>query len=113
MPGSHSRQAGPSHHPADAAAELLVIATLDDDTLDRLRAGEATSAVLLAATRLGLATTPLSQAVEIDSSRQQQRSNVLHIPEHPQLLIRVGWPATGAAEIAPTPRRSLRSTLLP
>jgi nitroreductase len=38
-----------------------------DDDLDGLRAGEATSAVLLAATRLGLATTPLSQALEVSS----------------------------------------------
>jgi hypothetical protein len=38
---------------------------------------------------------------------------VLHIPEHPQLMIRVGWPATGAGELPPTPRRDLRSVLLP
>jgi len=48
----------PGHGPADDAAELLVITTPGDDPLDRLRAGEATSAVLLTATGLGLACTP-------------------------------------------------------
>ena len=97
----------------DDAAELLVIATSGDDVLDRLRAGEATSAVLLAATGLGLATTPLSQGFEIDETRRAIQTTVLHVPEHPQLLLRIGWPASTAAELAPTPRRDLRSVLLP
>jgi hypothetical protein len=37
---------------------------------------------------------------------------VLHMPEQPQLILRVGWPASGAAELPPTPRRDLRSVLL-
>jgi nitroreductase len=97
----------------DDAAELLVIATSGDDVLDRLRAGEATSAVLLAATGLGLATTPLSQGFEIDATRRAIQTTVLHVPEHPQLLLRIGWPAPTATELAPTPRRDLRSVLLP
>jgi hypothetical protein len=75
------------HGPADDATDFLVVATHDDQPLDRLRAGEATSAVLLAATQLGLATTPLSQAVEVDVTRQQLRHQVLGIPEQPQLII--------------------------
>ena len=75
--------------PTDDAAELLVIATSGDDVLDRLRAGEATSAVLLAATGLGLATTPLSQGFEIDADPAgDPDATVLHVPEHPQLLLR-------------------------
>jgi nitroreductase len=93
------------------AAELLVIATTHDDPLDWLRAGEATSAVLLAATGLGLATTPLSQALEVDETRRALRTDVLRIPEHPQLVVRVGWPATEADELPATPRRELRSVL--
>ncbi|MBV9143708.1 MAG: NAD(P)H nitroreductase [Pseudonocardiales bacterium] len=102
----------PGHGPADDAAELLVIATPGDDELDRLRAGEASSAVLLVATRLGLATTPLSQALELNTTRQMLQQEVLHIPEHPQLILRIGWPATAAAELPLTPRRDLRSVLL-
>jgi nitroreductase len=102
-----------SGHPsADDAAELLVIVTVHDDPLDWLRAGEAASAVLLAATGLGLATTPLSQALEVDETRRALRWDVLRVPEHPQLVVRVGWPAAGAGELPVTPRRDLQSVLL-
>ena len=100
------------HGAADDAAEFLVLVTHGDERLDRLRAGEAMSAALLAATQLGLATTPLSQALEVDLTRQELQHQVLHIPEHPQLILRIGWPATGAGELPPTPRRDLRSVLL-
>lgn len=89
------------------------MATDDDGELSWLRAGEATSAALLAATRLGLAPTQLSQAVEIESSRAQLRRGVLNDAGYPQLILRVGWPASGAEELAPTVRRELRSVLLP
>jgi Nitroreductase family len=102
----------PGQGPAEDAAELLVITTPDDEQSDRLRAGEATSAVLLAATQLGLATTPLSQALEVQTIRQMLQREVLHIPEHPQLLLRIGWPATTATQLPTTPRRDLRSVLL-
>jgi hypothetical protein len=101
------------HGVDDDAAELLVVVTGSDGVLDRLRAGEATSAVLLAASRLRLASTPLSQGVEVAATRRAIQRDVLHVPEHPQLVLRVGWPATGAAELPPTPRRGLRSVLLP
>lgn len=97
--------------PADDAAELLVLATQADDCLAWLRAGEATSAVLLAATLLGLATTPLSQAVEVATIRRQLRQTVLHTPRHPQLILRIGWPADGAGELPATARRDLHSVL--
>jgi nitroreductase len=100
------------HFSADDAAELLVIVTVHDDPLDWLRAGEAASAVLLAATGLGLATTPLSQALEVDETRRALRWDVLRVPEHPQLVVRVGWPAAGAGELPATPRRDLQSVLL-
>ena len=78
QPGSR-----PETGPADDAAELLVIVTAHDDPLDWLRAGEATSAVLLAATGLGLATTPLSQPLEVEATRHALRWDVLRVPEHP------------------------------
>jgi len=54
-----------------------------------------------------------SQALEGDVTRQELQHQVLHIPEHPQLIIRIGWPTTAAAELPPTPRRDLRFVLLP
>ena len=99
-------------HPGDDAAELLVIVTAHDDPLDWLHAGEALSAVLLAATGFGLATTPLSQPLEVEETRRALQQDVLRVPEHPQLVVRVGWSATGAAELPVTPRRDLGSVLL-
>lgn len=97
----------------DDAAELLVLLTEQDDELAWLRAGEAASAVLLCATLAGLATTPLSQPVEVGGSRLELRRQVLRRPDYPQLLIRLGWPASRAEELPVTPRRDLRSVLLP
>ena len=94
-------------------AVALVLATPGDDPIDALVAGEAASAVLLAATVAGLATTPLSQGLEVESSRRELQYDVLHLPEFPQLIIRVGLPASGAAELPPSPRRPLRSVLMP
>jgi nitroreductase len=102
----------PGHGQGDDAAELLIVTTAGDEIPDRLRAGEATSAVLLAATHIGLATTPLSQALELEGSRLQVQRDVLGVPEFPQLVIRVGWPASGAPALPATPRRELRSVLL-
>jgi len=103
----------PVHSVPDDAAEFVVITTVEDTITDRLRAGEAASAVLLAATVAGLATTPLSQGIEVPHAREAVRRDVLHVPETPQLLIRVGWPAMHAAELPPTPRRGLEVVLLP
>lgn len=101
------------HGMADDASELMLVATPGDDIVDRVRAGEATSALLLAATCIGLATTPLSQGLEVESSRHHLQRDVLGIPEHPQIVIRVGWPAAGAVPLPMTPRRALRSVLMP
>ncbi len=100
------------HGRPDDSAEFLLLATPTDREIDRLRAGEAASAVLLAATGMGLATTPLSQGTEVAASRELLRRTI-GVPESPQLLLRVGWPATRAGELAATPRRDLRSVLLP
>jgi hypothetical protein len=94
------------------AAELMVIVTEGDDTADRLRAGEALSAVLLHATRHRLATTPLSQATEVAQARAAI-GRALQTAAQPQILVRVGWPATTAGDLPATPRRDLWSVLLP
>jgi nitroreductase len=100
------------HRLPEDAAEFLLLVTATDREIDRLRAGEAASAVLLTATLSGLATTPLSQGTEVAASRELLRST-LGVPENPQLLLRVGWPDSRAAELDATPRRDLRSVLLP
>ncbi|MFL6121355.1 Acg family FMN-binding oxidoreductase [Actinophytocola sp.] len=87
--------------------EYLAIATSSDDLLSRLRAGEATSAVLLGATELGLATCTLSQPLEIADTRRMIRDDLLDGTAVPQLIIRVGWAPTSAAPLPHTPRRDV------
>lgn len=99
--------------PPDDAASLFVVTTPGDDVVDRLRAGEATSAVLLTATGMGLATTPLSQAVEVRATRDLIRRTVLRVPEYPQILLRVGHRAELADDLPETPRRGLSAVLMP
>ena len=99
------------HGLPDDASAFFVLATAEDRPEDRLRAGEALSTVLLTATRAGLATTPLSQATEVAASRTRLRQ-VVGMPEQPQLVLRVGWPASRAAELPDTPRRDLAAVLV-
>jgi nitroreductase len=100
------------HPDTDDGAVFLALATAADTAADRVRAGEAASAVLLAATAAGLASTPFSQGVEVGESRLRLRRDVLRVPEAPQLVLRVGWPAAGAGPVPTTPRRPLEAVLL-
>jgi len=95
---------------AEDGALLLVIGTASDDTLSRLRAGEAASAVLLHAAALGLATCPLSQPLEVGSTRAVVRDEVLGGTLSPQLVLRVGWAPAGPALPTP-PRRPVDETI--
>lgn len=109
--GTGTLDAGPALPSADAdGALLLVLGTASDDPLSRLRAGEATSAVLLHATVLGLATCPLSQPLEVGSTRAMLQSRVLDGTLSPQLVLRVGWAPAGPPP-PPTPRRPVDETI--
>jgi hypothetical protein len=101
----------PDTGPGDDDGELLVLATTDDDMLSRLRAGEAASAALLAATSLDLATCPLSQPLEVHNTRVRIRDEVLRGAAHPQLVLRVGWVPTSAEPLPLSVRRSLDETV--
>lgn len=95
-------------------ATLLLLTTPADSALDWLRAGEATSALLLTATRHGLASSPLTQPLEVEDTREYVRSRVTTAHTfHPQILLRIGWPTAGAQELPPTPRRPLEDVVAP
>jgi hypothetical protein len=98
--------------PGGDAGQLLVLGTQDDDVVARLRAGEAASAALLAATSLGLATCPLSQPLEVRNTRVRIRDEVLRGAAHPQLVLRVGWVPTSAPPLPRSNRRPLDETYL-
>lgn len=88
------------------ASTLMVLSARSDDRLGTLRAGEATGAVLLAATEMGLATTPLSQPIEVASTRDWVIEHLVGGGVFPQLVIRVGWADEHAPALPPTPRRA-------
>jgi nitroreductase len=85
--------------------QFLALGTRDDDTTARLRAGEATSLVLLTATALGLATCPITEPLEVDETRAALREEFFDSREYPQMLIRIGWPAEQTEPLPATPRR--------
>ena len=93
--------------PADDHGVLLALGTVDDDDLSRLRAGEATSVVLLTATSLGMASCPVTEVLEFSETRDAIRADAFDDGEHPQVLVRVGWPPVNADPLPATPRRPL------
>ncbi len=90
-------------------AVVLALGTRDDDAMARLRAGEATSLVLLTATALGMATCPITEPLEFTDTRAALRDELFDAREYPQMLVRVGWAADDAAPLPATPRREARS----
>lgn len=97
--------------PAEDRAVMLALGTEDDDRLARLRAGEATSVVLLTATALGLASCPVTEPLEIAETRAVVRRDVFGTSGHPQMLLRVGWAPINADPLPATPRRFLNDTV--
>lgn len=93
------------------ASVLMVLSSPCDDRLGALHAGEATSAVLLTAVDMGLATTPLSQPLEVTETRASISDHFVGPQSFPQLLLRVGWPQPGCPDLPPTPRRGLDHVL--
>lgn len=93
------------------ASVLTVLSSRSDDRPGALRAGEATSAVLLTATDLGLATTPLSQPLEVTRTRAAISRHLVGPQVFPQIVLRVGWAQPGAPDLAPTARRNVENVL--
>ena len=92
-------------------AAVLALGTKDDSTLARLRAGEATSLVLLSATALGLASCPITEPLEITETRDSVQIEVFGISGFPQMLLRVGWASVNADPLPATPRRPLEDVV--
>ncbi|WP_291417154.1 hypothetical protein [Actinophytocola sp.] len=88
-----------------------MLATLADDLVSVLRAGEAASAALLTATDIGLATCPLSQALEIAGTRALIHDQVLDGAAHPFLILRTGWAPTATSPPPLSPRRATETTI--
>jgi nitroreductase len=85
----------------DRHARYAVLTTAGDQPADWLTAGEALSALLLTATAHGLATSPMSDLVEVETSRALLQGL---FTGHPAIVVRIGVPAAGRPA-TPTPRR--------
>ena len=92
---------------------LVAICTSRDNVRAWLHAGQAMSAVWLRATLGGLAVTPVSQVIEVDSTRRRLQHDVFAYTGQPQIMLRIGWPEASRPEIPHTPRRSLEDVLRP
>jgi hypothetical protein len=97
----------PGSSPAEDNAVVLALGTKTDDRLAQLRAGEATSVVLLTATSMGLASCPVTEPLEIAETREAVHADIFGAGNHPQMLLRVGWAAINADPLPATPRREL------
>ncbi len=84
---------------------MLLVCTSSDDTLSRVRAGEALSAAWLHATREGLSAVPLSQVTEVEETRRVLQGDVLGDLAFPQILVRVGWLPLSSPGLPRSPRR--------
>jgi len=93
------------------APSWMLVATSSDDSLSRLRAGEALSAMLLRATLLDLAIVPYTQAIEVDATRQRLEERVLAGGGNLQLILRVAVPPATRSRIPMTRRRPVREVL--
>lgn len=97
----------PQSLPGGDNAIMVALGTEADDDLARLRAGEATSLVLLSATAMGLASCPVSEQLEIPLTREAMRADVFGTSGYLQMLLSVGWAAVNADPLPAAPRRPL------
>jgi nitroreductase len=87
----------------DRGAAYVVIFGLTDRPVDLLRGGEAMSALLLEATAEGLATAPVSDAVEVPWPRRLVQDLLSGVGE-PYVVVRLGYVRPGEP-LPPAPRR--------
>jgi hypothetical protein len=95
----------------EAAPSWVLVATSSDDSMSRLRAGEALSAMLLTATVLDLAVVPYTQAVEVDATRRRLEEKVLSDGRSLQLLLQVSVPPAVRTRLPMTRRRNVEAVL--
>ena len=102
--GDRRRAPGRDYEPEPLIA---VLGSAADRPVDQITAGQALQRVLLTATDAGLATSLISQPIEVPAARDQLR-RALRRSGPPQLAVRIGYGHPGH----PTPRRELADVML-
>ena len=93
----------------DEQPVYLVVFSRDDNPTARLRSGEAYARLSVKAQQLGLASSAITQALDIPGVRGRLKV-LMSWPDHPQMILRVGWPP-GGDEAPPTARRPIAAVL--
>jgi nitroreductase len=99
--GGHAMAAGDGR---DQGAAYVIVFGIGYRPMDLLHGGEALSALLLGATAEGVATAPLSDAVEVTWPRHLLRYLLSGLGE-PFVAVRLGYPDS-TEPLPPTPRRN-------
>lgn len=77
---------------------FMVVGTLTDDAVSRLRAGKALQRILLIASRNGLAATSLTLAMGVESARERLRV-LIGGGLWPQVMVRIGAPVVALSTV--------------
>ena len=98
--------------PAVERPLVALLGTRDDDVAAWLAAGQGLARLLLTATSLGVAASPMTQPLEIPETRSRLATE-LGVLGHPQMLLRLGHANDDGLSPAParTPRRTVQDML--
>lgn len=89
---------------------IAVIFTRSDRATDHLHAGAAMMRLMLSAHLQGMATCPLSQAVDFAAFRTRLQGQMGWVGL-PQMMLRIGWPSGPVTDLPATPRRAVSAVL--
>jgi nitroreductase len=103
--GNRSRAPGRDFEPEPLIA---ILGSTGDTAIDQINAGQALQRVLLTATDAGLATSMISQPIEVTGARDQLRRSLGRLSGTPQMAMRIGYGQPGS----PTPRRDLAQAIV-
>ena len=91
---------------------FVVVFTVEDTPEARLRAGEAYTRLSVEAEGLGLGSSAMTQAVDLPAVRERFRA-LMDWPDHPQMVLRIGWPQDGPTARADRPASGVGGADLP
>jgi len=90
---------------------IAVVLSHADSPAHQLQAGESMMRLMIKAQLLGVASCPLSQAVDLLAFRSRLQA-LMGWQGYPQMMLRVGFPLPSAQPLARTPRRPVSAVLV-